>query len=260
MNIHRIWAMVIRYWINTRYSYDRMTDLFYWPAMDLFLWGLTGLYFAKFSNSPHFIQIVLSGLVFWIVIWRAQYEITINLLTEIWDQNIVNIFIAPLKVGEWAVSFMIFGILKMLISVAFSALLAFVLYKFNSLTYGFTLIPIILSLTITGWAIGFFVSGFLIRYGQKIQTVGWMGVVLIAPFSALYYPVSVLPQWAQKIAAFVPSSYIFEAMREILFTGKVSYDKIVISFALNIVYLILALWFFVYMFKKTRKAGIGSLI
>lgn len=243
------------------HSYDRITDMFYWPAMDLFIWGLTGLYFARLNHSnTHFIEFVLGGLVFWIVIWRAQYEININLLNEVWDRNLMNIFISPLKVEEWMVSFLLFGGLKMIASVGFSAILAFLLYHYNVFMYGFSLIPFIISLTITGWAAGFLVASILILYGEKMQTFAWMGVVLIAPFSGLYYPISSLPQWAQQVAQFIPSSYIFEAMRDQVTKGVISYEKIIISFALNAFYLLLSIWLFIRMFNRSRKLGLGRLI
>ncbi|MDP2649932.1 MAG: ABC transporter permease [bacterium] len=243
-----------------KHSFDRLSDMFYWPAMDLFLWGLTGLYFVKTSNMPNILFVVLSGLIFWIVLWRAQYEITTNLLSEFWDKNLVNIFASPLTIAEWIVTFMIFGLIKTLLSLIFSSIIAFLLYKLNIFHYGFYLIPFIISLILTGWAGGFVVAGIIIRFGANLQTLAWAGIYLMAPFSAIYYPVSILPSWAQGISKFVPSSYIFEGVREVLFTGKLSYDKLLISFGLNIIYLTIAIWFFVFMFNKSRKLGLGRLI
>lgn len=260
INLNRVFAMVYRHLISMKHSFDRLSDMFYWPAMDLLLWGLTGLYFVKTSNLPNILFVVLSGLVFWIVLWRAQYEITTNLLSEFWDRNLVNIFTAPLNIAEWISTFMVVGLIKTLLSLLFSSLIAFVLYKFNIFQYGFLLIPFIISLIMTGWAGGFLVAGFIIRFGVNLQTLAWAGIYLLAPFSAIYYPVSILPLWAQNISKLVPSSYIFEGIREILFTGKISYDKLLISFILNIIYLVLSIAFFVFMFNKSKKLGLGRLI
>lgn len=261
INFNRVYAMIIRYFINLRHNFDRLSDMFYWPALDLFIWGLTGLYLATLSaNNKDYIFIILTGLVFWIIIWRMQYEININILSEIWDRNIVNIFASPLTLAEWILSLMTVGFVKMIISLSFSATLAYIFYQYNVFTYGAMLIPIVISLALTGWATGFFVAAFIIRYGQKIQTLAWTGVALIAPFSALYYPLSILPEWAQKVALLVPSTYVFEAMREVHATGNFSYDKIAVSFALNIPYLIFSLWFFAKMFNNSRKLGLGRLM
>lgn len=157
-------------------------------------------------------------------------------------------------------SLMTVGFIKMIISLSFSAILAYIFYQYNVFTYGAMLLPIIISLALTGWATGFFVAAFIIRYGQKIQTLAWTGVAFIAPFSVLYYPLSILPEWAQKVALLIPSTYVFEAMREIHSTGNFSYDRIAISFALNIPYLFFSLWFFAKMFNESRKLGLGRLI
>ncbi len=261
MNFNRVKAMFMRYLINMRHTYDRLTDMFYWPAMDLFVWGLTGLYLAQLNkHSSEYLFVILNGLIFWIVVWRAQYEITVNLLSEMWDRNIVNIFSTPLRVREWIVAFMLFGLAKTVISLAFGASLAFLFYKYNIFYYGIYLLPFVFNLLLTGWAGGFFFAAFMVRFGLKIQTLAWAGVALIAPFSAVYYPLSILPDWVQKVGKFIPSTYVFEGLRELLFTGHISPDKLIISFALNILYLVLSIWFFVWMFKKTQKLGLGRLI
>lgn len=262
ISVNRVNAMLFRYTYNMRHSFDRLSDMFYWPAMDILIWGLTGLYFInktgdEFSNL---LFVVISGLVFWIVVWRTQYEITTNLLCEIWDKNLVNIFAGPLKLSEWIIAFMVFGVIKMTISLAFSGMFAYLLYQLNILIYGFYLIPLVANLILTGWVTGFFVGGILVRFGNTIQTLAWAGVYLIAPFSGIFYPIVILPEWARNVSGFIPTSYIFEGFREIIFTGKLSYDKIIISLALNLVYLVLSIWFFTFMFHKSRKLGLGRLI
>ncbi|MBI2074320.1 MAG: ABC transporter permease [Candidatus Levybacteria bacterium] len=261
INFNRVFAMVYRYAIYLKHNWDRLSDMFYWPALDLFIWGLTGLYLATLNaNHKEYIFIILNGLIFWIIIWRVQYEINVNILSEIWDKNLINILASPLTAWEWVTSLVFVGFIKMIISLTFSATLSLIFYHYNILIYGFYLFPIIVSLLLFGWASGFLVAGFIIRFGAKIQTLAWTGVALFAPFAALYYPLSILPDWAKKVALFVPPSYIFEGMRTMLFKGYFPIDKLVIGFALNIPYLLLSLWFFVFMFNKSKKLGLGRLI
>jgi len=261
MNWNRIFGIIVRYWYSWRHNLDRLTDSFYWPAMDLLLWGLTSLYIKNTSTDfPQIVLVLISGLIFWMVIWKSQYEITTNLLQEIWDKNLVNIFAAPLTIAEWVGAVMIMGVIKVVITISFASLLAFFLYAFNIFIYGIFILPFFFSLVLTGWAAGFVVAGLIMRYGFRIQALAWAGVYILAPFSAIYFPVSLLPIWAQKIAAIVPSSYIFEGMREVLFTGQLSFDKLIISIALNLIYLVLSIMFFVYMYNKSRTFGLGRLI
>jgi len=260
MNFNIVWAVVVRHLYNFKHSLDRLTDAFYWPAMDIFIWGFTALYITKQANQlPQIIIMLLSGVVLWLVVWRAQYEITVNLLEEMWSRNLVNMFSSPLRVREWVLAVFILGLIKMIFSVGFSILLALVLYKTNIFSLGFYLIPFIMSLTITGWAVGLFVSGLIIRYGMRIQTFAWGGIALLSPFSGVYYPVSTLPLWAQKVAMYVPTSYIFEGMRSVIFKGSMLYGDLVKSFIINAIYMTVGLLFFNLMFKKSKIRGLADL-
>lgn len=260
MSLNRILAMMYRYMVSAKHSYDNIADLFYWPALELIIWGMTGIYLAKLANNEQGIFSIVTGLVFWIIVWRAQYEMGLNLLVEIWEKNLVNVFAAPITIKEYITSLTIYGFFKMLLSLSFSAGVAFFLYQYNIFQFGWYLLPVIASLLITGWTIGFIVMGLLIRFSAKIQTVAWTGAALISPFSAPYFPLTLLPDWAQAIARFIPTSYMFEGLREIAATGNISYDKIVLSLALNILYLILSIKFFFTMFRKSRTLGLGRLI
>lgn len=261
MSLRRIYAMNKRYFYTLVHSYDRLSDMFYWPIMDILIWGLTGLYFARLSVNPKETTVVLlTGLIFWIITWRTQYEITVNLLTEMWDKNLVNLFSSPLKMSEWITSVMIYGGTKMLVSLAFSASIAFLLYGYAFFQFGWWIIPFAINLCLSGWAIGFSVAALIIRYGQKVQTMAWTGAYIVVPFSAIYYPAAILPSWAQEISRIIPTSYVFEAMRQHIATGNISMDKILISFALNITYLLLSILLFTKAFQKSKEKGLGRLI
>ena len=258
MKINRIWAMVLRYVYYFRHSLDRMSDAFYWPTMDLLLWGLTSAYFRQTSSvgSSKIIMIVISGILFWIIVWRGQYEITVNTLEEIWNKNLINIFSSPIKISEWVSSLLIIGVIKAVLSLSFASLVAYILYKINFFQFGFYIIPFGLMLIMTGWWVGFFLVGLVLRYGTKIQTFAWGGIMLISPFSAIYYPLSTLPLWAQKVAMFIPTSYIFEGTRDIINHASFDWNKILISFVLNIFYLTISIIWLKKSFNKILEKGL----
>jgi len=257
MKINRVWAMVLRYMYYFRHSLDRMSDAFYWPTVDLLLWGLTSAYFRQMSSdSSKIIVIVVSGILLWIIVWRGQYEITVNLLEELWNKNLVNLFVSPLKFFEWIVSVLIIGVIKGVLSLSFALLAAYLLYKIKLFFFGFYFLPLVFLLIVSGWWIGFIVAGVILRYGTKFQTLAWTGVMIISPFSAIYYPLSILPDWAQKIAAFVPTSYIFEGAREIINKGTLDWNKIWMSLILNLIYLTAATIFLRKSFDKVLEKGL----
>lgn len=257
MSFTRIYGVLLRYLYLYRHSLDRMSDAFYWPAVDLILWGLTSSYFSQNSELSDFaLSIVVSGILLWIVIWRGQSEITVGLLEDLWNRNLINTFGSPLKFGEWTVGLILLGFVKGIIALGVAGIIAFLLYGFNIFDYGYYIIALYFLLMMTGWWVGFFVAGCIFRYGSKIQQLAWSAVFIIAPFCGVYYPLSILPDWAELVAKIVPASYVFEGARGILQSGTVDTNKLIISFALNIVYLSFALWFFNQSFKKRLQRGL----
>src|SRR5579872_4620264 len=152
MSIFKIYGLILRYFYYFKHSYDRIGDVFYWPLIDLLLWGLASTYLRTYiPKAPTIVLMIISGLLLWIIVWRGQYEITVNLLQELWDGNLVNIFVSPLKFSEWISALLIIGILKAAISISFASLVAFFLYKVQIFYYGFYLLPFLLLLIMSGW-------------------------------------------------------------------------------------------------------------
>ena len=73
--------------------------------LDLVLWGVTTRWVeTSRGDVPQLGLAILTAVVFWQVVWRTNYEISVNLLEEIWNQNLVNLFATPLNVWEWSVA------------------------------------------------------------------------------------------------------------------------------------------------------------
>lgn len=259
MSWRRAWAITVRQLYNFKHSLDRLSDGIYWPAFDIVLWGLTSRYLQAGNQTPHLVLIILTGLVFWQIIWRSQYDITVSLLEEFWSQNLVNLFASPLLLKEWVLGVFILAFLKIIGTIVFTFGLTWLLYSINITSFGWVLLPFFANLLLIGWWIGLFVSGLIFLYGRQIQALAWVGASLIAPFSAIYYPVSSLPKWAQTIAYALPASYIFEGMREIVANNTFPLNKLLISFGLNLLYFLLAAKFFHFCFKKTKQKGLARL-
>ena len=260
MKLKRIFAVILRILYHFRHSLDRAIDAFYWPLVDLLLWGLTSLYFSSLSpETTGALKIIVAGILFWIIIFRSQYEVSGNLLMELWDRNLVNLFVSPLMFREWVCALVLVGIVQSLLSLSFASLIAFLLYKVNIFIFGFHLIPFIILLAMTGWWLGFIISSFVLRFGTRIQAFAWTLVWVISPFSAIYFPVSVLPDWAQIVSKFVPASYVFEGAREFMRTGVVNWQGLEISFVLNLIYIIIAFMIMEKSFKAILNNGLVRL-
>lgn len=255
----RVWAIFLRYFYFFA-KLDHLCDLLFWPALDIFLWGMTTVWIQSHNTTiPDIALTILTALVFWQLIWRGNYEITVNLLQEFWNRNMVNLFSTPLKLSEWVVSLMLVGVVKICISLLYGALLVYLLYALNIFTMGWAFLPFCASLILSGWFMGFLSAAIIVYFGQRVQMLAWMTAYIFAPFSAVYYPITALPSWAQIIAKTLPTTYIFEGMRDVLHHQKFSLDLFVISIVLNLLFLLGSILFFSWMFKLSRNKGLSRL-
>ena len=95
----------------------------------------------------------------------------------------------------------------------------------------------------------------VLRFGNSIGPLTWIMPFLIQPFSAVFYPVSVLPPFFQIIAKLIPISYVFEGMRQVIRSGQFDFNQFLVSIILNIFYFALSILFFGYILKKVLKSG-----
>lgn len=258
MNWYRIFALVHRNIIVTYRGIDPLIDIFYWPLYDIILWGFTATWFAVYSGQP--ISIMwLSGLVLWQACLRTSFDVSINLLNELWSRNVVNLFASPLELKEWIAGAMVLGLIDVALCILYGSIVVKLLYKVNIFSIGPIFAPALILLIFCGWAIGFFIAGCLIKYGQKVQKLAWVLVWFFVPFSSLFYPVSTLPHWAATVARIFPMSYIFESLRLHLSQGIYPWYHLGVGFLLSSCYFILAILFFVKMFHKSRSNGLSRL-
>lgn len=260
MNLRRIYGVYLRYFYVLCKGPQQLSDLFYWPLIDILLWGLTSIWIQSQNHgASNFPLFLMTGLIFWQITWRGSVDISVSLLQEFWHRNLLNLFSTPLKLSEWIGGVLLLCLGKLLITVFFGALTVYILYSLNVFTVGWAFLPFAASLLIFGWTLGFLASSLIIYWGHQIDALAWMIGFLFAPFSAVFYPVSVLPEWAQTIAWCLPTTYIFEGMRSILQTGSFPAHFFYVSLVLNGIYLLLSLLFFRFMYEKSRLKGLGRL-
>lgn len=257
MNWQRIYAVFTRYLYPIK-RLDPLSDLIFWPFIDILLWGLTSnwLQSGEAGALSNVAASLLCCLLFWQIIWRTQYDISVNLLNEFWSRNLSNLFSSPLKPIEWIAGVLILGLFKALIGAVFGISAVYLLYGVKFLELGIQVIPFFFLFSIAGWTLGFLAGGIIIYYGQRLQQIAWMMPWLIAPFSAIFYPIDSLPLWAQKIAKFVPTTPFFESVRGLIRGNPVDWGHMVFAILLNFIYLTIAIGFFLFLFKRRKHRGL----
>ena len=155
MKIHRIAAMVIRHLYLYKRSLPRLMEVFYWPFLDLMVWGFISIYLARFKGAlPDFAAFLIGALILWGILFRSQQGLSVSFLEDMWARNLLNIFVSPISPVEYITSLMLVSIVKLLLASAVMVLFAWLFYSFNIFLIGIALIPLIINLVIMGWAMG----------------------------------------------------------------------------------------------------------
>ena len=256
-SLRRVFALVLRYVYLLMGSWPRLLELAYWPSVQIILWGFISKYFvSQTSWAGQAAGMLLAAVLLWDILFRGQLGYTISFMEELWSRNLGQLFISPLRPYEMVLSLTVTSLIRTLIGVIPAALLAIPLYGFSVFDLGLPLIAFFANLMIAGWALGLLVTALLLRVGLGAESVAWMAMFLIAPISAIYYPVSVLPEWLQPLAWSLPPAYVFEGMRAILFDGTFRVDLLIGAVLLNIVYFIVGGLAFTLSFRLARRQGL----
>ena len=120
---------------------------------------------------------------------------------------------------------------------------------------GLPLLAFFANLLIMGWSIGLLASSLLLRYGLGAANMAWVAIFAVQPVSGLYYPIAVLPDWAQAVAGLLSSSYVFEGMRAVLFEELFRSDLLWRAVALNVLWLGMSITVFLSVFHLARRRG-----
>lgn len=256
MNWKRVNALMIRHLYLYKRSFPRIMDIFFWPIMTLLLWGFLSMYLQKSNLAGlNIVTILLGAIIFWEFLSESQHSISVAFLEEVWEKNFINIFVTPLKLNEFIASTALLGIVRVFMIGVVMGIVAFFAYSFNLLSFGLLLIPFVINLLLFGWALGFFITAVILRYGTSAQVLAFGLMFLVQPFTAVFYPVSILPKAVQYIALSLPSTHVFEGMRVTLATGHFPINYFLAGLALNLVYISISIWFFFKMFEKVKVKG-----
>ncbi len=255
-SIDRIGAMVLRYVYLIKSSWPRVVSMFYWPTLQILIWGFIQAYLIE--NSNFFAQaagVLIGAVLLWDVMFRGQLGFSLSFFEEIWSRNLGHLLVSPLRMSEFILALMIMSSLRTIIAVIPAAIIAYLIFDFSILSLGFVLAGFLISLLMFGWAVGLIVAGLALRYGQSAEELAWALLFLLAPIAAIYYPVSILPDWLEPVAFAFPLAHVFEGLRAVIIEGRVELGHLAISFGLNAIYITIGVSVFLFFFEQARERG-----
>ena len=252
----RVWAMLLRYLYLLRSSWPRTVELMYWPTLQMLIWGFMSPFL--YVNSSYVFRafgVLLAAVMLWDVLFRGQLGLSMSFLEEMWARNLGHLFVTPLRPYEWVLSLLSMSMIRVLLGIVPAALLAIPRYHYSIFSMGLPLVAFFAVLLVMGWALGMAICGLILRQGRGAEGLAWTVVFTLSPISAVYYPVSILPSWLQHVAWALPSTYVFEGMRAVLFTGIFRADYLFTAAALDVLYVTLSAFAFLFAFHDARRRG-----
>jgi hypothetical protein len=124
-------ARLLRYLLLRRDA-SRVIDTFQWALIDVVIWGFLTLYVAgSGAQLPNALAIFLGAAILWNLFFRCSQDVSVSFLDDVWARSLVTVFASPLKVWEFAAAIMLLGLVKLALTLAVMAAVAWALYAFN---------------------------------------------------------------------------------------------------------------------------------
>lgn len=253
----RLRTMVLRHALLHVRAPARLLDIFFWPVMELFLWGFFTMYLREKNLDPsgRLLASLINALVFWDILFRSQQGVSMAFMEELWTRNVMNLLISPLKAWEWVLGSCLYGVLKTAVIVVTLLALAVALFGFDLGALGWSFFPLVGNLLLMGWAMGLFTTGLLLRWGHSAEALIWGIPFLVQPFSAIFYPLSVYPAWLKPLCLLLPSTHVMEGMRTALETGRIPWVSFSAALGMNLLLLAGGVVFYARMLERGRVTG-----
>jgi len=164
-SLERSYGMVLRYVYLLRRSWPRILELFYWPAVQLILWGFISQFFV--TNSTWVAQasgVLMAAVLLWDVLFRAHLGVSLAFFEEMYSRNLGHLFVSPLRVSELIGALLTISLLRTLTGIGGAALLAIPLYDFSIFGLG---LPLLVFCKLAGNGVGNWPAG--IRTGTALR-------------------------------------------------------------------------------------------
>lgn len=258
MKLHRVAALLLKYWYVTRNSVDRILDIIFWPVVDLLVWGFTAVFVTHLAKGTPVLGFFIGGLMLWTLFDRSQKDVSVYILQDFWDKSVYNMYVSPVKESELFVSVMLLGLVRSLLSFGIMVALAASAYAFNLLSLGFVQLTLfMIPLLLFGWGIGILIAGIVFRLGARVSILTWSLPFLLQPIATIFYPAEVLPSWLQALASLFPLVHVFEGFRAAL-QGSFAVEPFITATILSLLSIVLGYGVFLWCVKRSKETGFLS--
>ena len=215
--LRRIQAVIRRHVYDAVRNPDRLSDMLFWPFLDVVTWGFFSRFLVRGGQSTFVAppQLV-GGIILWGAFRAFQRDVAVGFLAEIWSRNITGLFASPLTFPEYVAGLLLVNLGKLSLALGLITLACHVVTGAPGLALVLHLLAPLAILVIFGAAIGLFVTALILRFSTRVQTLAYGLAGLLMPLSCVFYPLTALPGPLRAVAAVLPTTQAFESMRELM--------------------------------------------
>lgn len=227
-----------------------------WPLLDVVLWGALGTYIASGNGGSRAgAPYLLAGIILFHVLFQAHVAVATGFMEETWTNNLLNVMATPVREVEYAVGLALYGLVKLAMGVATVAVAAWVVYRFDTSSLGWALVPICVILMLSGWALAQVSIGLLLRFGPSAEILTYGFIFVTLAVSGVFNPVDALPGALQPVGRVLPTTHAFAALRTVQDGGATPWGQLAIGLAGSVVAAALGLAYVVRMLRLFRARG-----
>lgn len=235
----------------------RIIEILVWPSLELILFCFLTLSINTVNSNMLKLGLsILSGIVFWNFLARIIQETVAQFLDDAFSKNIQNIFITPISLFELTISLFFASFVKMCLSLLLLSILLIIFFPLFFSYIGYIGLIWTLFLIVFGCILSLFALSFIFLYGERMSFIGWFISTFIEIFSCVMYARDILPAPLKFISFFIPTSYIFESIRQYLSTGIFNPMDIIIPVYITFIFFLISLICLKYSYAYAKKAGI----
>jgi ABC-2 type transport system permease protein len=250
----RTWAFAQRNLVMARRNVFFVFELTFWPGVAMLSHGLLTRFLEL---TPQMTAFILAGTVALSAVQVCQLDVAYAVLFDIWSKSMKHQFLTPVGIRHLALGSWLVGVGRGLVVFALMAAIGTTFFGFDFLGAGpASLAVFLLGCFLSSLIVGVCVCALVILFGTRAETSAWAAVNFLVMLAGIYYPVSVLPGWAQAVSRAIPLTYFLDAFRAGYGFPSDFAHPVATGLALSTLYLVLAHWALAAAITRSRRTGL----
>jgi ABC-2 type transport system permease protein len=247
-------AFVYKNWTMAKRNVFTLLEILFWPVVGFLSVGLLTEFAAM---QPEMKAFLLAGVVSMGTVQVCQLDVAYVLLYDVWSKALKHGFIAPTGVRHLLLGSLVVGMARggSVFFILMGASYAFFQFDFRVPGAG-PLILFLFGLFLCAATVGVLVCILVLVFGNRADVAAWSLVSLMLLVCGIYYPVSILPDWAVPVAALIPLTYFLEYFRQFYGFPPVFSNPLAKGYILVLAYLLVEIFLMKMALRRAKKTGL----